>query len=71
MEKIRIVYNEVTKKIVSHGFNKDGTVFITATGIDNNDFDNIIVSMVDVNRVDFVHGYILEEGECVKEEEGS
>lgn len=69
MEKIRIVYNELTMKIVPHIFNDDGTVFITATGI--MDDENIIVSMVDINRVDFSKGYILEEGEYVKEEENS
>lgn len=72
MEKIKIVYNEITRKIIAHSFNKDGTVFITSTGlISQEDEDHIIVSMVDRGRVDFVNGYILEEGECVKEEENS
>lgn len=65
MTELKIVYDKITRKIVPHVWNDDGTVTIIASGIFN--LDNVVVSMVDVNRVDFVNCVILiDEDLCLE-----
>ena len=55
--KIKVVYDKKTGNIIPCIWEKDGTVTITSKKKVN--LENIIVSMVDVNLVDFETNMVL------------
>jgi hypothetical protein len=61
MVKIKVVYDKRTKKMYEFTTNDLGEVEIISQY--PYEMDNLIVSMVDVNLIDFENGYVMIRGD--------
>jgi hypothetical protein len=55
---ITVVYNKKTNKIIEFSYGDFGEIILEG-GEDNENNEDIIVSKMDINRVDLYSGYVL------------
>lgn len=65
--KIKVVYVKSTGKMLPFGERENGEIEILTTGAF--DWDDVIVGMVSTKRIDWLDGYVREEGVTVIEKE--
>lgn len=66
-KKIKVVYVKSTGKMLPFAERENGEIEILTTGAF--DWDDVIVGMVSTKRIDWLDGYVREEGVTVIEEE--